>query len=141
RELIEVAALLRDHRLLTLTGIGGAGKTRLALQLAANDPGVFPDGTWFVDLASVRDADLVASEVATTLGFLPDGLLRSGETLEDRLCDQLRAKRLLLILDNCEHVVEPTARLVHQVLGRCPAVSALATSREILGLPGEAVWN
>src|SRR5581483_8810304 len=99
RELAEVAGLLAAHRLVTLTGIGGAGKTRLGLQVAADAVGTFPDGAWFVDLASLGDADLVVTEVAATLGFAPDGLSRPGESLQQRLCDQLRSRQLLLILD------------------------------------------
>jgi predicted ATPase/DNA-binding SARP family transcriptional activator len=141
QELDEVLALLQGSRLLTLAGTGGAGKTRLALQVAAAFLGRLPDGAWFVELASLRDPDQVTAEAVTTLGFLPGGLASRGESLEERLCDHLRARRLLLVLDNCEHVVEAAARLAHTVLARCPDVTVLATSREVLGLAGEVVWK
>ncbi len=141
RELSEVLSLLGTSRLLTLAGTGGAGKTRLALQAAAGALERFPDGAWFVELAPVRDPALVATEVVTSLGFLPSGLVQAGESLEERLCDHLRARRLLVVLDNCEHVVEAAAQLAHIVLARCPDITVLATSREVLGLPGEVVWN
>ena len=141
RELSEVLSLLSMSRLLTLTGTGGAGKTRLALQAAAGALERFPDGAWFVELAPIRDPDLVSNEVVTSLGLLPSALAPTGESLEERLCDHLRTRRLLLVLDNCEHVVEAAARLAHTVLARCPDVTVLATSREVLGVPGEVVWN
>jgi predicted ATPase/DNA-binding SARP family transcriptional activator len=140
-ELSEVASLLATSRLLTLAGTGGAGKTRLALQTAAGALERFPDGAWFVELAPVRDAELVTNEVVTSLGLLPSALVQVGQSLEERLCDHLRTRRLLLVLDNCEHVVEAAARLAHTVLVRCPDVTVLATSREVLGVPGEVVWN
>ena len=140
-ELAQVLALLESSRLLTLAGTGGAGKTRLALQVAVAALGHFPDGAWFVELASVRDPDQVSAEAVTTLGFLPGGLAPDGESLEERLCDHLQNRRMLLVLDNCEHVIEAAAQLAHTVLARCPDVTVLATSREVLGLPGEVVWK
>jgi predicted ATPase/DNA-binding SARP family transcriptional activator len=141
-ELSEVAILLATSRLLTLIGIGGAGKTRLALQAAAGALGRFPDGAWFVELAPVRNPDLVANQVVTALGLLPSALgSKPKESLEQRLCDHLAARRLLIILDNCEHVVEAAARLAQTVLTRCPDVTVLATSREVLGVPGEVMWK
>src|SRR5205823_12933180 len=104
RELSEVVSLLATSRLLTLAGTGGAGKTRLALQATAAALERFPDGAWFVELASLRDPDLVTNEVVTSLGFLPSGLVQPGQSLEERLCDHLRTRLLLLVLDNCEHV-------------------------------------
>jgi len=141
RELNEVVALLSTCRLVTLAGTGGAGKTRLSLQAAAQALGRYPDGVWFVELAPVRDPALVANEVVTALGLLPGALLQAGGSLEDGLCQYLRSRRLLLVLDNCEHVVESAARLAHAVLRACPDVAVLATSREVLGVPGEVVWN
>ncbi|HEV8624558.1 MAG TPA: BTAD domain-containing putative transcriptional regulator [Acidimicrobiia bacterium] len=141
QELDEVVGLLGTSRLVTLVGTGGAGKTRLALQAAAAAIARFPDGAWFVELAPLRDPDLVVTEVVTTLGFLPSALVQPGESLEERLCDQLQARRLLLVLDNCEHVVEAAARLAHTVLARCRDVTVLATSREVLGVPAEVVWS
>ena len=141
RELDEVLRLLENSRLVTLAGTGGAGKTRLALQAAAAAVEGFRDGAWFVELAPVRDPERVAPEVVTALGFLPGSLAQPGESLEERLCDQLHDRRLLLVLDNCEHVVEAAALLVHTILARCPEVTVLATSREVLGVPGEVVWK
>ncbi|HEV3363912.1 MAG TPA: AAA family ATPase, partial [Acidimicrobiia bacterium] len=141
QELAEVVSLLENARLLTLAGTGGAGKTRLSLQAAATALAQFPDGVWFVELASLRDPDLVTAEVVTALGFLPGGLAAAGQSLEERLCDHLKTRRLLLVLDNCEHVVDAAARVAHTVLARCPHVTILATSREVLGLPGEVVWK
>ena len=141
RELVDVVALLSGCRLLTLTGPGGAGKTRLALQAASGVLDRFPDGVRLVELAPVRDPDLVADEVAAALGLLPGALSRPDEPLEQTLCDQLRHRRLLLVLDNCEHVVEAAALLVHFLLTRCPDVTVLATSREVLAVPGEVVWK
>ena len=141
RELDEVCSLLATSRLLTLAGTGGAGKTRLALQAAAEALERFPDGVWFVELAPLRDPELVANEVVTSLGLLPSALAGPGELLEEGLCQHLRTRRLLLVLDNCEHVVEAAARLAHRALARCPDVTVLATSREVLGVPGEVVWN
>jgi predicted ATPase/class 3 adenylate cyclase len=140
-ELNEVLSLLGSSRLVTLVGTGGAGKTRLALQAAAGALRQFPDGAWFVELAPVRDPELVADEAVTALGFLPSALVQPGDSLEVRLCDQLEMRRLLLVLDNCEHVVDAAARLAHTVLARCPDVTVLATSREVLGVPAEVVWN
>jgi predicted ATPase len=140
-ELAETVSLLGTSRLLTLAGPGGAGKTRLALQAAATALERFPDGAWFVELAPLRDPDLVPNEVVTSLGLLASALVQPGESLEERLCDHLRTRRLLLVLDNCEHVVEAAARFAHTVLARCPDVTVLATSREVLAVPGEVVWN
>jgi predicted ATPase/class 3 adenylate cyclase len=141
RELGEVVSLLTTSRLLTLAGTGGTGKTRLALQAAAGALGRFPDGVWFVEFAPVRNPDVVATEVVTALGLLPSSLDQPDESLEWRLCNHLEGRRLLLILDNCEHVVEAAARLAQSVLTRCPDVTVLATSREVLGVPGEVVWK
>jgi predicted ATPase/DNA-binding SARP family transcriptional activator len=141
RELSEVATLLATSRLLTLVGIGGAGKTRLALQAAAGALRRFPDGAWFVELAPVRNPDLVANQVVTALGLLPNALVQPEKSLEQRLCNHLAARRLLLIFDNCEHVIEAAARLAKSVLTRCPDVTVLATSREVLGVPGEVMWT
>ncbi|MGQ0624645.1 MAG: AfsR/SARP family transcriptional regulator, partial [Sporichthyaceae bacterium] len=134
----EVGALLSRSRLLTLTGVGGSGKTRLALAVAAAAEG-FPDGVRLVDLAQVREADTTVSEVVSSLG-LHLGSAGSAGGLTDRLCEHLRNKAMLIVLDNCEHVLEPITTLVAAVLGGCPQVRLLATSREVLGVPGEVTW-
>jgi predicted ATPase/class 3 adenylate cyclase/DNA-binding CsgD family transcriptional regulator len=136
-ELVEVERLLTRERLVTLSGSGGCGKTRLAVQAAAALADRWPDGVWWVDLGPVRDPSLVAKLTASTLGVLVDpgaGPLRA-------LTQQLPARRLLLCLDNCEHLLDASAALADALLRACPDVSVLTTSREPLGVPGEMVWR
>jgi predicted ATPase/DNA-binding CsgD family transcriptional regulator len=136
-ELAAVELLLDGERLVTLTGAGGSGKTRLGLHAAAELADRWPDGVWWVDLSSVADPALVPDVVATTAGVLVEpvgGPLRS-------LTVQLRDRRVLLCLDNCEHLLAAAADLVEALLRSCPEVSVLATSREPLDLPGETVWR
>jgi predicted ATPase/DNA-binding SARP family transcriptional activator len=139
RELDEIDATLFTRRALTLTGPGGSGKTRLAIELARRRVARedHPDGVWLVELASLREPDLVASAVAVAIGLrLPGEHAEVAATVEG-----LRSRRVLLVLDNCEHLVEPAAALAAAVLAGCPAVTVLATSREPLGIPGEAIWR
>jgi predicted ATPase/DNA-binding SARP family transcriptional activator len=138
QELDELAVLLNAGRILTLTGVGGAGKTRLAIELARNHLDEFPDGAWLVELAPIRDATVVAEAVAGTLGL--QSAMAGGQGAIAQLTDWLAARRLLLVLDNCEHVVDAVAALLEAVLPGAPGVSVLATSREILALPGEVTW-
>ncbi|MGH8974896.1 MAG: ATP-binding protein, partial [Acidimicrobiia bacterium] len=138
-EINDVVGLVGRSRLVSLVGPGGAGKTRLALEAAAAALDRFPDGVWFAELAPGRDPALVAHTVATAIGLDPSGLAGSGRAMDEALADQLRYRRLLVILDNCEHLVSAAAGLAHTILSRCPDVTILATSREVLGLPGEAV--
>jgi predicted ATPase/class 3 adenylate cyclase len=133
RELVEVAKLLGRARVVTLTGAGGVGKTRLALQAAAEALPHYADGGWFVDLAPIDDAAFVPTEVATTMG-LPE--YRQGSP-EEALVGALARRHALVILDNCEHLVDAVARLVDLVVHRCPAVTVVATSQEGLGVDGE----
>src|SRR5262249_43777872 len=137
RELEDVKQLLASRQLLTLTGAGGCGKTRLALQAAADVTPDYQDGTWLVELAAVADPGGVAHAVATAVGLreVPDRLLA------DALVGFLRDKSLLLVVDNCEHVVDAVARLMDGVLRTCPRVRILATSREPLGSVGETIWR
>ena len=137
REKAEVRELLLTSRLLTLTGAGGAGKTRLALQVAAEVLEEFPDGVWFVDLATLSDPALVAHAVAKVLHVTE----QPGRPIEDTLADALRDKHLLLLLDNCEHLVEKCAYLSEAFLRACPQIRILATSREALGVAGETAWR
>ena len=140
RELDQLDGLLAGSRLLTLTGVGGAGKTRTAVQLAARNLDRFPDGAWIVDLSKIRDSTLVAAEVANALGILSGAHSQDAAALEEWLGECLLARRLLVVIDNCEHLVEAIARLAHLLLSRAPEITILATSREMLGLPGEVVF-
>jgi len=137
REMVEVKRALSMTRLLTLTGAGGSGKTRLALEVARNLIGAYPDGVWLVELAPLIEGDLVAQQVAGTLG-VPE---RPGQPLVDRLVDALGDKDLLLVLDNCEHLVEAAAKVADAILDSCPRLRVLATSREPLGVGGETLWQ
>lgn len=128
---------LATNRLVTLTGAGGAGKTRLALHVAATMVADYSDGVWYVDLAPLTDSDAVPVTVARGLG-LPD---QPGRSTIDTLLRFLHGRRLLLVLDNCEHVLDSSAGLITALLGAAPAVTVLATSREPLGVPGEVVWQ
>ncbi|MGH2626658.1 MAG: adenylate/guanylate cyclase domain-containing protein, partial [Anaerolineales bacterium] len=132
-ELKEVRRLLEGTRLLTLMGPGGAGKTRLALQVAAEAMDDYADGVWLVELASLSDAALVLPTIASTLG-LRESL---GQTLADTLIEYLRTKTLLIVLDNCEHLAAACAVVTETFLKRCPHLRVLATSQEALGVPGE----
>lgn len=147
-ELENVRRMASRGRLLTLTGAGGCGKTRLALEAArgiageiCDGPadghgGEFPDGVWLVELASLREPSLVAREAASVLGVEE----RPGRELERELSRALCGERRLILLDNCEHLVEACAELAERLLGRCPGLGMLATSREPLGVAGERVW-
>ncbi|HUQ59171.1 BTAD domain-containing putative transcriptional regulator [Lentzea sp.] len=141
-DLAAVRGLVSDHRLTTLTGPGGSGKTRLATESARTLLGDLPDGVWLVELAAIgTDAD-VAQAALSGLG-LRDALLGEASNLEpvDRLVTAVRDREMLLVLDNCEHVVESAAALAHRLLGECPRLRILATSREPLGITGEALWS
>jgi predicted ATPase/class 3 adenylate cyclase len=133
QELVEVAKLLSRARVVTLTGSGGVGKTRLALQAAAEALPHYADGAWFVDLAAIDEETFVATAVATTMG-LPEH--RQGDR-EEALVGALVRRNALVVLDNCEHLVDSVARVVDVIVRRCPAVTVLATSQEGLGVDGE----
>jgi predicted ATPase len=129
----QLAALLHDHSLVTLTGVGGVGKTRLALQVAARVAPEFPDGAWFCELAPVADPHAVWESLGVSLGVRHS----PGRSLRDVVLEYLAAKRLLLVLDNCEHLLSAVAEAVTAIGQRCARVAVLATSRERLALPGE----
>jgi len=130
----EVAEQVRSHRLVTLTGVGGVGKTRLALEVGAEVAAEFPDGVWIVELAGVGDADVVPAALATVLGVTPQG----DTPLIDTVADAVAGRRLLLLIDNCEHLLRAAATAINAMLGRAGNVRILATSREALGLSVEA---
>ncbi|HEX6424155.1 MAG TPA: LuxR C-terminal-related transcriptional regulator [Acidimicrobiales bacterium] len=135
-EVAELTAAVQAHRLVTATGPGGVGKTRLATAVAADLASTWRDGVWFVDLVPVSDEGQIATAVATTLG-LDDA---SGRTVEQALLAHLSDRHALIVLDNCEHVLGGAAVLVEGLLGKCPEVTVLATSQARLMLPFEWVF-
>lgn len=141
REIAELRALLPATRLLTLTGVGGTGKTRLALQLAAETLDDCPDGVWFVELAPLEKPEFVPQAVATALGIRETASATSESSLLSALTDYLKSRSLLLILDNCEHLAMASARLVDTLLRTCPTIRILATSRTLLHVGGERQWR
>jgi len=128
---------LAAHRLVTLTGIGGAGKTRLALHVGALEVERFPDGVFFIDLAAVADPDLVAPALASACGLAQRG--PSAAAVRAAVVSALAAQQCLLVLDNCEHLLDAVADLVEPILAGCPRVVLLTTSREALGVEGEQI--
>jgi non-specific serine/threonine protein kinase len=136
RDLREVGEGLASARLATLTGIGGIGKTRLAIRVAEECAWEYADGTWFVDLAPLSDAALVPQAVARVLQVHET----PGVPLTETLQEALGTRQLLLVLDNCEHLIDACARLADALLSACPHLRILATSRQPLGLTGETVW-
>ena len=147
-EVQTVKKLVGDARLVTLQGAAGCGKTRLALEVADELLGSFADGVWFVDLAPVADQSLVVDAVASALGvtehtrmLVDEASPPSSGALRDRVLDHLRARDLLLLFDNCEHLIAPAAHLIEDILRLCPEVRVLATSRETLGIDPEIAWK
>ncbi len=136
-ELSEVRRLVAGSRLVTLTGTGGAGKTRLALQVAAELLDGAADGVWFADLAPLGDPDLVAETVGDVLGIRRE----AGRPVLDTLADAVGGRSLLVLLDNCEHVIGACAKLADALLRGCPNLALLVTSREPLGIDGERVYR
>ncbi|HSI65475.1 MAG TPA: adenylate/guanylate cyclase domain-containing protein [Candidatus Saccharimonadia bacterium] len=136
REMAEVKRLLGSTRLLTLTGMGGTGKTRLSLQAAADVLDTYPDGVWLVEFATIDDGALVPETVAAALNLRQE----ADRPLTGTLTHFLRDRNLLLILDNCEHVVAACARLAETLLRACPKLHILASSREPMSIAGETAW-
>lgn len=136
REIAEVKRLLSNAAVLTLTGAGGVGKTRLALRVAEDLVATYPDGVWLVELAVLTDPALIPQVVASTLGVReqPD------RPITETLVDNLRPKKLLLLLDNCEHLLRASAELTESLLRNCSGLRILATSREPMNIAGEVVW-
>ncbi|WP_218025045.1 BTAD domain-containing putative transcriptional regulator, partial [Nocardia pseudovaccinii] len=141
-DIAAVRELIAAHRLTTVTGPGGSGKTRLALETARTLLDDLPDGAWLVELASVGAGGDVAQSAIAALG-LRDALLGAAPNAEpmDRLIAALRERETLLILDNCEHVIDAAAAFAHRLLGECQRLRILVTSREPLGITGEALWQ
>lgn len=137
-ELAEVSELLQlpTTRLLTLIGAGGCGKTRLALQVATDMAEAHPDGVWWVELAALTDPALVPQTIAAALGVQE----HAGHPVKETLLAHLRERDLLLVLDNCEHLVDACASIVEDIFQTCPAIKILATSREELHILGETIW-
>ena len=136
-ELAQLTELLAGHRLVTAVGVGGVGKTRLAIEAAHRLLPDYPDGVWFIDFSPLSDSGLVPSRVADALQVQE----QQGVALTDRLATSLRAARTLLVLDNCEHVRGEVASLVATLLSSAPELRVLATTREVLGVPGEALYS
>ncbi|MGI9624052.1 MAG: ATP-binding protein, partial [Acidimicrobiales bacterium] len=135
-ELEELVSDIGQHRLVTLTGVGGVGKTRLALRAAAEVASSFEDGVWVVEFAPVTEAGAVSHAMAATLGVTQ----QAGKSLVDSIADALRGQRSLLVVDNCEHVLGPVSELIEAIVQTTDQVQVLATSREGLGIAGERVW-
>jgi predicted ATPase/DNA-binding SARP family transcriptional activator len=136
-ERLEVGMCLRHSRLVTLNGPGGIGKTRLAREVAYEIVGEYPDGVWLVALESLSEGSRAIQQVASVLGLREE----QGRTPLQRVTEHLRNKRLLLVLDNCEHLLEASAQVAGHLLQECGQVRILATSREPLGILGETVWR
>jgi predicted ATPase/DNA-binding NarL/FixJ family response regulator len=136
-ERASIAKLVMGNRLVTLIGAGGCGKTRLALQVCADVALQYPDGVWWVDLARLADETLVPNAIADALAIKE----ASEQPLPETLVHHLGDRSVLLVLDNCEHLIEACGRLIHHLLDRCPALSLLTTSRERLDVEGEVPWR
>jgi predicted ATPase len=136
-EVAEIAAAVKAHRLVTLTGVGGVGKTRLATEVAGQLADEYPDGAWFFELAAVTDPAAVPDAVAAVLGIIQ----QPGNTVTESVASALEGRVRLLLLDNCEHVVDSVADLVEAILAASATVTILATSREGLGVSEEQLWR
>jgi len=135
-EVTELVEAMTAHRLVTLTGVGGVGKTRLAMQVAAQMVRAFPDGVWVVELAAVGDPAAVPDAVASIMGVMQ----QAGHSVAQSVASALEGRRCLLVFDNCEHVLDAAADLIDAILARSDTIKVLATSREGLRVPGEHLW-
>jgi predicted ATPase len=135
-EVAELQSAVKAHRLVTLTGVGGVGKTRLALEVAARLADEFPDGVWFFELAAVTDPAAIPDAVAAVLGITQ----HPGKTVSESVAAALEGRVRLLVIDNCEHILDAAADLIEVILAHSATVRILATSREGLGVPDEQVW-
>ena len=133
RELVEVIGLIEENRLVTLTGVGGVGKTRLAVQAAAESAEAYPDGVFLVELAAIEDPSLLIRAVGSSIGVTE----QPTRPLLDTMLDHLAERQLLIVLDNCEHVINDAAKLCEQILRSAATVRIVATSREGLAIGGE----
>ena len=140
-EIVELTSILREQRLVTVIGPGGAGKTSLAVEVARGLVDSFDRGVWLVELAPVPDEALVVATISDALGMAEDSSPVSQSSPIFRLTEYLKTRNLLLVLDNCEHVVQAVAEVTDELLSTCPGVTILATSREVLGSSGEFVWT
>ena len=137
QELKDIRQLLTQTRLLTLLGSGGCGKTRLSLQMAAEVTDEYPNGVWFVELAPIAEGELVTRAIANAMGIKEE----PGREVLQTLCAELREQALLLVLDNCEHLAQPVARIAQKLLQSCPNLRILASSRVRLNVAGEVSWR
>ncbi|HSL43712.1 MAG TPA: tetratricopeptide repeat protein [Anaerolineales bacterium] len=136
RDIEEVKRLLTNTRLVTLTGAGGTGKTRLAIEIAKQIKHQYPDGVWLIDFVVLPESSLIWQAIAAIIGLREE----PNRSLQQTLTDYLRSKKLLLVFDNCEHLVSACARAADALLQACPQLYILATSREALGIPGESLY-
>ncbi len=137
KETKELNSLVENNRLVTITGSGGCGKTRISLQIAREYLDKFQDGVWFIDLSPLEDPELIPRELANTLSITEE----PGKPITSTLKEQIRDKKCLLLLDNCEHLVDATKELAHQLLSGSPDIKVLPTSREALKISGEVLWR
>lgn len=137
RELADIARSLQSARLLTLTGPGGSGKTRLAIEVASSSLADYPDGVWFVDLASLTDPALVVPAFASALGLRE----QADRSLSSSIATRLMGRDVLIVLDNCEHLIKPCASIIDTLLRECADLHVLATSRQVLNIAGETIWR
>ena len=138
-EIKELIMELSKHLLVTLTGSGGTGKTRLSLQVAAEVLDSFPDGVWFLEFAPITDPALVPNALASLLGLRESS--ETKQSISELICSYLQSRKALLVFDNCEHLIEACAKLTDQILRSCKEVRILASSREALGVAGEMAWH